>query len=790
MEKVLGIKFALGVVAGGAVKGFRSVESEVKRLGSSISEMSKQDEFRLGKTLEKQRKNIISFKDEIKSTENRLRHYRSEQEKAGGQSVEMARLIKKEEAALQRLKNRRKSSARVINEIRQQLKAEGRDLKSVNSAYSKQSAKVGELTRKQEKYSAVLKQRQEGREYRANLRTSMMEIGAIGYTVAAPVRIAANFEQGMAEVGAIARASKEDLTSLTAEARRLGATTSFSATEVAAGMKYVSMAGFDTNKTISAMPGLLNLAKAGNVELALASDIATDTLSAFGMEAGQIGRLGDVLVRTFTSSNTSLEGLGETMKYAAPIAKAANVSLEETATIASLLGDAGIKGSDAGTAMRASLTRLSAPPKEAAEALDMLGVATRDAEGNLRSVPAIMADIASATQEMGSADRLGFIKDIFGMNASSAMTVLLEKMKEQGLDFNARFKIITESDGAALEIAKKMDDTAVGAMKRLGSATESLAISIGTVALPAVCAVADGMSFVASGMSWLTDKFPGLTAVVGGAVAGFIGLSLAIKAIRYGASMFKDAFLAGKGTAKGRGGNPGAPLYVSDVSGGGGSGPADMGGGTKSGGKTNKTRSRGRGLRGRIGNVFKGMKKFKISSLFKSGGKLLGRFGGPLGAVLGAANIANAAMNGEAGELGGAVGSAGGSAAGALAGAALGSVVPVIGTTIGGLIGGMAGGWLGDMAGTGISNWFSMDKTPEQEKKEEILNKVSDAGSVDSMNVAPSPVNITVEQNITINGGDEASVKNALAQSNDGLTERIHRAMDEYFAKHRRLSYG
>ncbi|HAS88810.1 MAG TPA: phage tail tape measure protein, partial [Desulfovibrio sp.] len=665
MGKTFAVTLALGMAGVGAIsKKMGTVESKVQRLGSAISDLGKTDDFKLGKTLDKQRKAIKRCNDEIKASEKRLEHYNSEQEKAGGKSKELARMIQKEEAALSRLEGRRRSAARVINEHRQRLKAEGRDIKEVTATYSKQSVEVGELTRKQEKLSAVMKQRQEGREYREGLRTSMMEQAAVGYTLAVPVRIAANFEQGMAEVGAVARASDEELKKLSATARHLGATTSFSATEVAAGMKYVSMASFDTNKTIAAMPGLLNLAKAGNVDLALASDIATDTLSAFGMEAGQIGRLGDVLVRTFTSSNTSLEGLGETMKYAAPIAKAARVSLEETATIASLLGDAGIKGSDAGTAMRMSLTRLSAPPVEAAKALEALGVSTKDAEGNLRNVPAIMADIASATQNMGTAERMAFIKDIFGVNASSAMTVLLDKMKEQGLDFNARFKVITESEGAATEVAQKMDATTMGTLKKLTSAMESLAISVGTVALPVVAGIANVLSVVAISLTWLSDTIPGLTSVIGGLATAFVAVPLALNAVRYIGSMIKDGLaifkvgFSGKG-AKGRGGNPGTPLYVSDVSGGGGPGSGDMGGGGSKGGKKGKTR----GLRGRVGNIFKGIKNFKLGSALKSGGKLLGRIG-PLGAILGAANIAGAAMSGDSGALGGAIGSAGGGAAG------------------------------------------------------------------------------------------------------------------------------
>ena len=197
-----------------------------------------------------------------------------------------------------------------------------------------------------------------------------------GLAVAA-IKMGSDFEAGMSRVQALSGATGAEFEALRKTALELGRTTVFSASQAAEGMQYLAMAGFKTNEIIAAMPGVLNAAAAGQVDLATAADITSNVLSGFGLKAEEAARVADVLTKAFTSSNTTMESLGETMKYAAPVAAAAGFALEEVAAAAGMLGDAGIQGSQAGTTLRAIMLRLINPPKQAAEALDALGIYNR-----------------------------------------------------------------------------------------------------------------------------------------------------------------------------------------------------------------------------------------------------------------------------------------------------------------------------------------------------------------------------------------------------------------------------
>ncbi|MFI3271942.1 MAG: phage tail tape measure protein [Pseudomonadota bacterium] len=215
-------------------------------------------------------------------------------------------------------------------------------------------------------------------------------LGALGLSV----RTAALFEDQMAKVGAVSRASAQDMELLTKQARELGASTQFSAREAAEAQQYLAMAGFTVQQNLAALPSVLNLAAATAMDLGRASDISSDILSAFGLEAKEMNRVADTLALTCATTNVNMELLGDTMKYVAPVARMAGLSLEETAAMAGLLGNVGIKGSQAGTTLKAMLNKLSAPTTEAKALFEQLGVTVQDASGNLRSPVAILGEMS------------------------------------------------------------------------------------------------------------------------------------------------------------------------------------------------------------------------------------------------------------------------------------------------------------------------------------------------------------------------------------------------------------
>ena len=347
-----------------------------------------------------------------------------------------------------------------------------------------------------------------------------------------------NFEEAMSGVAGIARIDKTSaaFAALEAQAERLGATTSFSATEAAGGMEFLAMAGFNANQILASMPEMLNLAKAGRTELAATADIASNILSGFKLPAEEMGRVADVLTSAFTRSNTDLAKLGETMKYVAPIAAEVGTSIEDAAAMAGLLGNVGIQGSQAGTALRAIHNRLAGGTKASSKALDELGIDAKNAEGNLRPMVDILAEVANTTATMGSADRMGFFKAIAGEEAGAAMAQLVS---ESGAGKIVEFaEILRASSGEAARVAAAMGDNLAGDVKAWGSALEGLSIALTKLNIrPLRDFVQWGTSAVRTITEWTTAN-PELAGWIGRIAGGaailattFGGLALASAAI-------------------------------------------------------------------------------------------------------------------------------------------------------------------------------------------------------------------------------------------------------------------
>lgn len=313
-------------------------------------------------------------------------------------------------------------------------------------------------------------------------------LGAFGLCVST----AAGFEDQIAKVGAVSRATGPELKALEAKARELGATTQWTAVQVGEAEQYLAMAGFSAKENIDALPGVLNLAAATASDLGRAADISSDILGAFGMEAAQMGRVADVLAMTCATANTNMELLGDTMKYVAPVARTAGLSIEETAAMAGLLGNVGIKGSQAGTTLKAMLNKMAAPSKEATALLQNLGVTLQDQAGNLKSPVGILGELAEKLQGMGSAQQIAAMKTVVGEEAIAGFAELIKKGGTGALV--EYIQKIRESGGACDKMAAQMNDTLAGSVRSLGSAWESLQITIGKVFLPVVRAVVDALT--------------------------------------------------------------------------------------------------------------------------------------------------------------------------------------------------------------------------------------------------------------------------------------------------------
>lgn len=354
-------------------------------------------------------------------------------------------------------------------------------------------------------------------------------LAGTGFAMVKLIKPAVDFEASMAKVGAVSRASDKDLDRLTATARTLGRETPWSASQAAEGMQYLAMAGFDVNQTIEAMPGMLNLASAGAIDLGSAADIASNILTGFNMEAGQTNHLGDVMVNTFTSSNTTLSSLGETMKYVAPAAASLGLDLETTAAMAGKLGDAGIQGSEAGTALRAVLLQLSGATPQAQKVLQKLGVSVKDASGNMRAVPEILADLDEAMRGFGTAQRAEMTKTIFGTEAMSAATVL---MAQAGTGSLQKYAESLHETGSAARVAAKINDNTAGALKTLASRAEALSIALGSKVLPMIVEFIDYMVPLLDRLTEWADANPEIIRGLALAAAALFGMRVALLSMR------------------------------------------------------------------------------------------------------------------------------------------------------------------------------------------------------------------------------------------------------------------
>jgi TP901 family phage tail tape measure protein len=286
------------------------------------------------------------------------------------------------------------------------------------------------------------------------------------------------FDASMSRVQAITRldGNSDEMKGLRNQSRELGGSTMFTAGQAADAQGFLGMAGFDPKAIKDAMPGMLDLAAAGGAELAQTADIASNIMSGLGMSADQMGRLGDVLVGTFTRSNTDLAMLGETMKYAAPMAKTYGVELEVAAAMAGKLGDAGLQGSMGGTALSTVMNRLATPPKAAAAALDQLKINTVDANGNLRQMPDILKEIHDKTKGMGTATKGGLLKAIAGAEAVKGMAQLVDQAGSGELQ--KLIATLKKTEGEASKTAKVMADNLKGDLTTLGSAWQDLGIEL------------------------------------------------------------------------------------------------------------------------------------------------------------------------------------------------------------------------------------------------------------------------------------------------------------------------
>ena len=318
----------------------------------------------------------------------------------------------------------------------------------------------------------------------------------------AAVKTAADFDSAMSRVAAVSGATGSNFDSLRDKAREMGAKTKFSATEAADAMNYMAMAGWKTEDMLSGIEGVMYLAAASGEDLATTSDIVTDALTAFGLTAADSGHFADVLAAASSNANTNVSMMGETFKYCAPVAGALGFSVEDTAEAIGLMGNAGIKASQAGTSMRSIMTNLTGDVKLSGAAIGDVTIATTNADGSMRSLSAILADCRMAFGGMAEAEKANNAETLVGKNAMSGFLALMNAAPE---DIAKVSGAVNNCKDAAKNMADTMQDNLEGQLTILKSQLQELAISFGDLLMPAVRSIVSGLQGMVNVLNAMPD---------------------------------------------------------------------------------------------------------------------------------------------------------------------------------------------------------------------------------------------------------------------------------------------
>ena len=271
--------------------------------------------------------------------------------------------------------------------------------------------------------------------------------------VAGFIQAGVKFEATMSKVQAVSGASASDMVELSNKAQELGKSTKFTASEVGDAFTYMALAGWKPHAMLAGIKGVLDLAAASGADLARTSDIVTDALTAMGYAASDAGRLADVMAAASASANTDVDLMGETFKYVAPIAGALKMSMEDVAIAIGVMASAGVKGSQAGTALRSMLTRLAAPTSEVQAAMDKIGFQFTDTAGKTKPLSQVMDELRAKISQCSEAEKSEIATAIAGTHAVSGMLAIIDAAPE---DYENLTKAIRESDGAAARMAETM----------------------------------------------------------------------------------------------------------------------------------------------------------------------------------------------------------------------------------------------------------------------------------------------------------------------------------------------
>lgn len=463
-----------------ALKGvnteIRNTQSQLRdvdkllKLDPGNTELLAQKHRLLGDAVKETKEKLETLKTAAEQAEQALKDGTITQDQYDG----LQREIAETEAKLKSLEEQAKSSATALQEIA----AKGEKMKTVGDNITNVGKKFLPVT------------------------------GVVTGLGTAVVKTAADFDSAMSKVAAVSGATGSDFDALRDKAREMGSKTKFSASEAAEAMNYMAMAGWKTKDMLSGIEGVMNLAAASGEDLATTSDIVTDALTAFGLTAADSGHFADILAAASSNANTNVSMMGETFKYCAPIAGALGFSAEDTAEAIGLMANAGIKSSQAGTALRTIMNNLSGDVKICGSSIGEVTVATTNADGSMRDLSDILADCRTAFAGLTESEKAQAAESLVGKNAMSGFLALMNAGEG---DITKLSNAIANCDGTAAGMAETMWDNLAGQLTILKSQLEELAISFGELLMPAIRTI---VGWIQKFVDWLNSMDEGTRKVI------------------------------------------------------------------------------------------------------------------------------------------------------------------------------------------------------------------------------------------------------------------------------------
>lgn len=474
-NRIKGITVEIGGDTTGLDKALKSVNTSIRSTQSALKDVNRLLKLDPSNTeLLSQKQKLL--KDAIAATKEKLDSLKVAQEQAK-QQLENGELGQDKYDALQR----------EIVETEEELRRLQQEAATTNTALSK----IDVAGQKMETIGNSI----------AGAGKKMMSVTTvIGGVGVAAVKTAADFDSAMSQVAAVSGATGKDFDTLRNKAREMGAKTKFSATEAAEAMNYMAMAGWKTEDMLDGIEGVMNLAAASGEDLATTSDIVTDALTAFGLSAKDSGHFADILAAASSNANTNVSMMGETFKYCAPIAGALGFSAEDTAEAIGLMTNAGIKSSQAGTALRTIMNNLAGDVKISGKAIGDITIATTNADGSMCDLSDILADCRSAFGNLTESEKAQAAESLVGKNAMSGFLALMNA--GQG-DIDKLSSAIDNCDGSAEKMAMTMQNNLAGQLTILKSQLQELAISFGDILMPAIRSIV-------SNLQGFVDKLNGM----------------------------------------------------------------------------------------------------------------------------------------------------------------------------------------------------------------------------------------------------------------------------------------